>query len=305
MGLPTLISTTFIAILVAVIILLLLLSGFLIYMWKLSKKETASGEADFEIIEEKMSQTRQSPARKRWAKAGSVIFDIFIGALFLAVAVLIFTRAMPNLGIPYSLEAVRTPSMASVDPANESYLQDHDDRIYVNDIVILEKVDSLDEIKLYDVVSYKHPQGINVIHRVVEIHDGYLITRGDANAGPATDGVQITLDMINGRYTGVRIPVLGAVTFYLQDDYGIVGMSALAYVIIAAEFYFLKLEGIKEERFKEIDRLFKEGALSITIESPDGLIRFDSQYQGTIDKNQKSSTSRLIIDKGAKQNEDS
>lgn len=305
MGLPIFLSTTFIAILVAVIILLVLLTGFLVYMWRLSRKEMASGEADFEIVEDQISKASQSPARKRWAKAGSIIFDIFMGALFLAVAVLIFTRAMPNLGIPYSLEAVKTPSMASVDPANADYLEGRDDRIYVNDIVVLEKVDSLDEIQLYDIVSYKHPEGINVIHRVVEIGDGYLMTRGDANAGPGTDGVKITLGMINGRYTGIRIPALGALTFYLQDDYGILGMSALAYVIIAAEVYFSKSETIKEKRLAEIKDLFKAGAVKITIESPDGFIEFNSSFEGTIDKKRTSTNTSLTIDKGVQQNEDS
>ena len=102
------------------------------------------------------------------------------------------------------------------------------------------------------------------------------------------DNIRVTLDMVNGVYTGTRIPFFGSITFYLQDDYGILGMSAIAYCIIAYEIYSGFNDKLRENRIKTYDSLFKEGVSKITYSSPDGTIEFDANYQGSIDKKKKS-----------------
>lgn len=282
-------SSIFIGVAAAASVLLILLTAFLLCSARSAKNGINKGEEDFDILASKVVRASRSPAQKGWAKAGAIAADALIATLFLCFGVLLFTKLMPGIGIPYSLEAVKTPSMASVLPSNESHVGDGDRMINVNDIVVIKKVESLDEISLYDVVSYRHPSGVNVIHRVVEKTDSYLLTQGDANA--EDDGVKVTLAMLNGRYTGVSIPYLGAVTFYLQDDYGILGMSALAYCVIAAEVYSSSLSSVKQKRVAEYDKLFGEtGAKTVTYSDENGTISFGQDYKGSIDKERKTPT---------------
>ena len=286
MPLPIYLTTVFTVLMVSIIVLLLALTVFLFWIYFSTKKEMGEGKLDFDVLEDKVAKSSRSPKMAKWCKAGSVLANIGFLFVLLLCGTLIFTRVMPGLGIPYSMEAIRTGSMSKVDPSNECYLKDHDDRIQVNDIVILKEVKTFDEVELYDVISYRHPQGINVIHRVVFIGDGYYMTRGDAV--DKDDNIRVTLDMVNGVYTGTRIPFFGSITFYLQDDYGILGMSAIAYCIIAYEIYSGFNDKLRENRIKTYDTLFKEGVSKITYSSPDGTIEFDANYQGSVDKKKKS-----------------
>lgn len=287
MAFPVYLSTVFTIVLVSVIVLLLALTAFLIWMLRVDKKETGEGKLDFDILEEKVVSCSRSKKARGARKAAAILGNCFFFLVLGVCAVLIFTRAMPGLGIPYSLGVVLTPSMSTLAPEREQELQGHDERLQVDDIVVIERVDSLEDIKLYDIVSYAHPEGINVIHRVVGFYDdGSLLTQGDANSTP--DNVRVTLEMVNGRYAGIRIPVLGSITIYLQDDYGILGMSSLAYCIIAAEIYFGLSDKRKEERLKAYDGLFAKGAREVIYSCPEGTIRFDSSYVGTVDKKAKS-----------------
>ena len=284
--LPIYLSTVFTVLMVSIIVLLLALTVFLFWIYFTSKKEMGEGKLDFDVLEDKVAKCSRTPKMAKWCKAGSVLANIGFLFVLLLCGTLIFTRAMPGLGIPYSMEAVRTGSMSKVDPSNEWYLKDIDQRIQINDIVILKEVNSFEDIQLYDVISYRHPQGINVIHRVVFIGDNYCMTRGDAV--DKDDNIRITLDMVNGVYTGTRIPFFGSITFYLQDDYGILGMSAIAYCIIAYEIYSGFNDKLRENRLKFYDAKFKDGVSLLTYSCPEGTIEFDSAYRGTTDKKKKS-----------------
>lgn len=288
MFVPIYLDGVFVSILVVILVCLVGLTVFLVFEANENKKTIKAGESDYEILEDKVVAASRSPAQKGWAKAGGLFFDFFVGLLLVLFGLLIFTRAMPRLGVPYSLEAVKTPSMASVDPSNEWYLKDRDNRIQVNDIVVLKKVETISEVKLYDIVSYRHPAGINIIHRVIEVGDGYVYTRGDAL--DQDDGVKVKVEMINGLYTGVRIPYLGALTFYLQNDYGILGMVALAYCIIAAQVYWWIEDAEKEKRLTEYSKMFENGLGVITFAGPSGTVRFNSAFVGSVDANKKSQT---------------
>ena len=284
--LPIYLSTVFTVLMVSIIVLLLALTVFLFWIYFTSKKEMGEGKLDFDVLEDKVAKSSRTPRMAKWCKVGSVLANIGFLFVLLLCGTLIFTRALPGLGIPYSLEAVRTGSMSKVDSSNEWYLKDFDERIQINDIVILKEVNSFEDIQLYDVISYRHPQGINVIHRVVFIGDDYCMTRGDAV--DKDDNIRVTLDMVNGVYTGTRIPFFGSITFYLQDDYGILGMSAIAYCIIAYELYSGFNDKLREQRLKTYDAIFADGVDRITYSSPDGTIEFDSAYRGSSDRKKKS-----------------
>lgn len=289
LSMPLFISTAFAITFVVAILALIILTLVLVFVGISAKKSIKQGEEDFDVLEEKVGRASRSPARKGWAKAGSILADIVIAVLAIGFLGLLFTRLMPSIGMPYVLEVVATPSMASVLPQNQSHVREGDKPINVDDLIAVKRIDSLDDIKLYDIISYDNPDGRNYIHRVVEIAESYVITQGDANN--VDDGVKVTLDMIVGVYTGFQIPYIGTVTFYLQSDYGILGMSCLAYVIIAAEIYFTAIGSAREKRLKSYDDLFAStGARTVIYSDPNGTISFDKDYVGTIDESRTMPT---------------
>lgn len=294
LSMPLFISTAFAITLVVALIALAILTLVLVFVGASAKNGIKQGEEDFDILEEKVGRASRSPARKGWAKAGSIVADVVIAVLAICFLGLLFTRLMPSIGMPYVLEVVATPSMASVLPQNQSHVREGDKPINVDDLIAVKRIYSLDEIKLYDIISYDNPDGRNYIHRVVEITDSYVITQGDANN--VDDGVEVTLNMIVGVYTGFQIPYIGTVTFYLQSDYGILGMSCLAYVIIAAEIYFAAIGSAREKRLKSYDDLFAStGARIVTYSDPNGTISFDKDYVGTIDESKTMPTKDITF----------
>ena len=294
LSMPFFLSTAFAITLAVAILALIILTLVLVFVGISAKKSIKQGEEDFDVLEEKVGRASRSPARKGWAKAGSILADIVIAVLAIGFLGLLFTRLMPSIGMPYVLEVVATPSMASVLPQNESHVREGDKPINVDDLIAVKRIDSLDEIKLYDIISYDNPDGRNYIHRVVEIADSYVITQGDANN--VDDGVKVTLDMIVGVYTGFQIPYIGTVTFYLQSDYGILGMSCLAYVIIAAEIYFAAIGSAMEKRLKSYDDLFAStGARIVIYSDPNGTISFDKDYVGAIDESKTMPTKDITF----------
>lgn len=289
LSMPFFLSTAFAITLVVAILALIILTLVLVFVGISAKKSIKQGEEDFDVLEEKVGRASRSPARKGWAKAGSILADIVIAVLAIGFLGLLFTRLMPSIGMPYVLEVVASPSMASVLPQNQSHVREGDKPINVHDLIAVKRIDSLDEIKLYDIISYDNPDGRNYIHRVVEIAESYVVTQGDANN--VDDGVKVTLDMIVGVYTGFQIPYIGTVTFYLQSDYGILGMSCLAYVIIAAEIYFTAIGSAREKRLKSYDDLFAStGARVVVYSDPNGTISFGKDYVGTIDESRTMPT---------------
>ena len=293
-SMPLFISTAFAITLVVALLTLAILTLVLVFVGSSAKKGIKQGEEDFDILEEKVGRASRSPARKGWAKARSILADTVIAVLAIGFLGLLFTRIMPSIGMPYVLEVVATPSMASVLPQNESHVREGDKPINVDDLIAVKRIHSLDEIKLYDIISYDNPDGRNYIHRVVKIAESYVITQGDANN--VDDGVKVTLDMIVGVYTGFQIHYIGTVTFYLQSDYGILGMSCLAYVIIAAEVYFTAIGSAREKRLKSYDDLFAStGARIVIYSDPNGTISFDKDYVGTIDESKTMPTKDITF----------
>ena len=294
LSMPFFLSTAFAITLAVAILALIILTLILVFVGISAKKSIKQGEEDFDVLDEKVGRASRSPARKGWAKAGSILADIVIAVLAIGFLGLLFTRIMPSIGMPYVLEVVASPSMASVLPQNESHVREGDKPINVDDLIAVKRIDSLDEIKLYDIISYDNPDGRNYIHRVVGIAESYVITQGDANN--VDDGVKVTLDMIVGVYTGFQIPYIGTVTFYLQSDYGILGMSCLAYVIIAAEIYFTAIGSAREKRLKSYDDLFAStGARIVIYSDPNGTISFDKDYVGTIDESKTMPTKDITF----------
>lgn len=87
------------------------------------------------------------------------------------------------------------------------------------DFILIKGVQSQNEIKVGDIVVYKNPKGFT-IHRIVDIKNDMVTTRGDANN---VDDTPINFADIIGkplyfRNKPLRIPLLGMISVYLKKD---------------------------------------------------------------------------------------
>lgn len=87
------------------------------------------------------------------------------------------------------------------------------------DFILIKGVQGQNEIKIGDIVVYKNPKGFT-IHRIVEIKDDMVTTRGDANN--VNDAPINFADIIGKpiyfRNKPLRIPLLGMISVYLNKN---------------------------------------------------------------------------------------
>ena len=72
-----------------------------------------------------------------------------------------------------TIMVVASGSMSKKNDAN-AYLNSNNlnNQFQTYDIIVLEKVENASDLNKYDVIAYRNDQGINVIHRIIEIEDG-------------------------------------------------------------------------------------------------------------------------------------
>ncbi len=208
--------------------------------------------------------------KKRWKRIGRIVIDILLGALLALFALSIINRVVSTGVFPYTTMVVATGSMAEKYEGNTYLIENElDDQIQVNDLIVVKSVDSLDEIELYDIVCYINSDGEQILHRVVEIHDGYLVTRGDANS--ASDSTHVTMNNLIGVYTHFRIPYVGIIVFFVQSNYGIVCFIALFYFLFLYDHVKGKIKDAEEERKELLLSLVSE-RLTFTLYAQDGIV---------------------------------
>jgi signal peptidase I len=54
--------------------------------------------------------------------------------------------------------------------------------------------EKFEKLSVGEIVVYNHPDGVRVVHRIVQKYDTFIIVRGDANSAP--DDIFITPDMV-------------------------------------------------------------------------------------------------------------
>jgi len=166
-------------------------------------------------------------AQKDWIE---IIVYIFLGYIIAVGA----NKALAfGLNTDYPVVAVVSKSMEHFNPAETFYpfmgeknytsaqIRElpFDDGVRMGDIVVVRGV-SFDEIKVGDVIVYKFSGKEPIIHRVVEIKDGGLITKGDNNRNidQISEGIAppIKAENIKGKAI-LHIPLLGYVKYvYLK-----------------------------------------------------------------------------------------
>ena len=83
-------------------------------------------------------------------------------------------------------------------------------------------------IEVGDVVVYnRRSDNLRIIHRVIEITDGAMVTKGDANQ--VSDGPSVTPDNLYGKYL-FHLPGVGRVLYLAKTP---VGIAVTAVVIVA------------------------------------------------------------------------
>ncbi len=134
-----------------------------------------------------MSNSEQSP--KKFLSVGRIVSYIIsilclVLCIFITIEVINSNRQhRPPRVFGFSVSYVPTESMAPT--------------IAAGDYVMYSKT-TFEKVGTGDIIVYKSSSGIYIIHRVIEKHDDYLITKGDNNTIP--DEEHITSDMVYGKY---------------------------------------------------------------------------------------------------------
>ncbi|MGM9900318.1 MAG: hypothetical protein ACI32E_07065 [Bacilli bacterium] len=219
--------------------------------------ELRSGKKDIELIDEVIYERQAKTKRRR--KIGKIIKNIvFYTILAILVPLFIFsiinrfTNNRMMIG-NRSLMVVASGSM-SEKHADNGYLVTNnlDDQFDTYDIIILKKVNSASELKVYDTVAYINDKGINVIHRIREINaNGSYITRGDANN--KDDEYNPSFEDVIGMYTGKRIKGLGIFVVFLQSYAGIITVVSLVYCILMIDRLTEKINKVQDKRIKQLE----------------------------------------------------
>lgn len=185
------------------------------------------------------------PKKKR--KGGRLAFRIFLillisvllgGSLYMLNAKRLVRNAMPMpFGVGFSVVL-----SGSMEPT-----------LSVDDLVIVREAE---HYEVGDVVVYQSGQSL-VIHRIVQIDETAVITKGDANN---MEDSPVAVSEIKGRMVGV-IPGVGRVVHFLQSPLGIILILALAVFLLNRSWSKEKasdeksLDALKEEirRLKELE----------------------------------------------------
>jgi signal peptidase len=85
------------------------------------------------------------------------------------------------------------------------------------DLVFIKGINSKEEIKEGDIVVYQNPKGFT-IHRVIQLNENTLITKGDANNvnDSPVEYKDVIGKIVNLGSKPLRIPMLGRVSILMQ-----------------------------------------------------------------------------------------
>lgn len=293
----------FYIVLVILIVFTLGIAAFLIYERQVTIKEIKNGEVDSQIIYEDHEEKIKAANKKHkiLKKSLNIGLDILIGLLGILFLLGLVDKIMNNSALPIKTVVIATGSMSTKNEENEYLFENElDNQIQVNDLIFLEKVNSLEDIKLYDIICYWNNSGERIVHRVVEKNDEYLTTRGDANN--VNDDIEITLDRIVGKYNGMKVPGIGAITFFLTSDYGI---STIASILVISITYSFVKASLDKEINKRLIYLASEVGTNknYTLLSTSGTLVVNGDtytYEETEEKNKIKQETTLKIDNETK-----
>jgi len=132
--------------------------------------------------------------------------------------------------------------------------------LYKGDLILVQGVQNISEIHTAtkdanspgDIIIFRKPTDPSelIVHRAVENGTDtsyYLITWGDAN--PSPDGWRVRESDIVGKYTGIKIPLLGYIALFFEPFQIKVAFILLLFILlIILELVPLLRKQIKEEQ---------------------------------------------------------
>lgn len=245
----------------------------------MSIKEINSGKRDIEIIDE-VIYNRQEKIRKRSKIIGTVKNVIFYLTMCVIIPVFIFAliSRFTNNAIMLGDKTVMVVASGSMSERHENntYLNTYNlnDQFNKYDIIILEKVDSAAELRVYDTIAFVNDKGINVIHRIKSIKiNGSYETRGDSNG--TSDTYNPVFKDVIGRYTGKKISGIGVFVMFFQSYAGIITIVSLVYCLLMIDRISEKINKVQAKR---VEHLLEALGLS----SDETLDKVEAAYSETI-----------------------
>lgn len=227
---------------------------------RLNTRLVQSGAEDAHIIEEyRQSQQPQPKSRRYWIIADRVISIVLCCALLAAFG---FSLSVRWAGAPTSdtvptLSVVKTGSMAYKHEKN-AHLWENDlnDQFSAFDIVLLYKLPPVEELELYDIVSYEI-DGTPIIHRIVGIQppndshsEYYFLLQGDAIESP--DRFPVYYSQMRGIYRGQRIHFLGSFVEFLQSVAGWLCILLMLFGMVTIPLLEKKFGDLKQQRLRTL-----------------------------------------------------
>lgn len=208
----------------------------------------ASGTTQMIITGQRFNMGKNKRSTKR------IVFDVvFFSLLSLMLAVIITTFVDIKSGYKYPIFGLRTsvitsPSMATVNPANESYITSDMKQIQKNDVITTKQYKSFDDIKIYDVATYYSGNSLLICHRVVDKYEEngekYIVFKGDANA---TIDAPVKYSFVRGKVINV-VPKAGAFVSFVQSPYFFIGLFGAGFFVALA---FFVLDSKKKKQVEE------------------------------------------------------
>lgn len=277
---------------IVLITFILLLAVFTIFIIKY-KKDTLitinNGDSDIAIFYGYLKKRNQNKVVRVSKKVFKIAADIIFAAVFLII-IIFFIFNYFNI-TPYKIMVVATNSMAFKNEENE-YLENINNQFNANDIVIVKKVNNINELKLYDVISYINEDNVNIIHRIIEIDNDSIITRGDSNN---ISDKPIKFSQVVGVYTNFKIPKLGLIVFFLESYFGVLCIISIYYLLILCSIIFSKINKEEKERLEFLIKLVKNRTKFILI-GKDGKIIVDSNNYKLIKEKNLNLETKIIGD---------
>ena len=203
--------------------------------------------------------------------------------------ILISNNILPS---KYQLLVVTSDSMAYKNEDN-TYLDENNlnNQFKTNDLILIEKVSSYDEINLYDIICYQDSNQL-VIHRVIDnSFNSYFITKGDANLN--SDPIRVSFNQVIGKYTNFKIENIGEFILFTKSIDGICLFIDLLMILAS---YLICDEITKKEnlkRLKYLEDLFKDKT-NYYVNSYQGCIQINNNNIVKTDLTKKTNTTEII-----------
>lgn len=246
--------------------------------------EVKAGKRDIELIDDFIYGSKSSTVKRRkvFSVIKTVVFYVVCIALTPTLVLSLFHKITGDFTMigGKGLMVVASGSMSEKHKDNTYLITNNlNDQFNTYDIIVLNEVKSSSQLEKYDVIAYVNNEGVNIIHRIIDVEVSFsgvrYITRGDSNN--ASDGYHPTFDDVIGVYRGQRIPTVGIFVMFLQSYSGMVTVAALLYCLIMLRNYNTRATRVRDERVKML-----KDAIDIDIPSLKNANELKAVYSETI-----------------------